>query len=498
MKKKYNSQITMVLYVLIIAFVAICATRKVLPNDIFFTIPCGQNILDNGFSTADTLTYHTGLNFIDVRWVFDVIMTIIHNAFSWDGIYISTIVFSILLFESIFVTLNKLYKKSNISFIITLISAIFIHVYIVPRAQILSALIFVWEYYCIIQLLRSNKKRYYISLILLAIAIVNVHATLYPIFLLLFLPYITEFIISKLNISNKFKKITFDNSKYYKNLIILFFIILLMGFVSPYSGTAYTVMFKTMSGKTNRTINEMQLLFGTILLYMWFSYILIFSVLGAFKTHLKASNIFLIAGLSIMAIYANRGFLIFVIITNFPLCEILVSCYNSRYYFIFKEKIPKLDFILKFIYCLICLTILVKSLLYLYDNIFEYEYISDIYEPVYATEYLLNEINLDDYVLYNEFNYGSYLEYKGIKAFMDSRAEVFEKPYNDVEIMYDSNKMEFAQDYEELKPYIEKYHFNLFLVNKDFNLFNILMDNTEHSELLHLDDNFAIFKLVEK
>ncbi len=127
-----------------------------------------------------------------------------------------------------------------------------------------------------------------------------------------------------------------------------------------------------------------------------------------------------------------------------------------------------------------------------------YEYISDTYEPIYATEYLLNEINLDDYVLYNGFNYGSYLEYKGIKAFMDSRAEVFEKPYNDVEIMYDSNKMEFAQDYEELKPYIEKYHFNLFLVNKDFNLFNILMDNTEHSELLHLDDNFAIFKLVEK
>jgi hypothetical protein len=47
MKKKYKSQITMVLYVLIIAFVATCTTRKVLPNDIFFTIPCGQNIYHN-------------------------------------------------------------------------------------------------------------------------------------------------------------------------------------------------------------------------------------------------------------------------------------------------------------------------------------------------------------------------------------------------------------------------------------------------------------------
>ena len=27
---------------------------------------------------------------------------------------------------------------------------------------------------------------------------------------------------------------------------------------------------------------------------------------------------------------------------------------------------------------------------------------------------------------------------------------------------------------------------------------SLLMDNTEHSELLHLDDNFAIFKLIEE
>ncbi len=498
MKKKSNSQITMVIYLLIIVFVAICTTRKYFPNDIFFTIPCGQNILDNGFSTTETLTYHTGLTYIDVRWLFDVIMTIIHNSFGLDGIYISTIVFSILLFESIFVLLNKLYKKPNISFIITLISTILIHDYIVPRAQILSALIFVWEYYSIIQLLRTNKKRYYLLIILLAIAIVNIHATLYPIFLLLFLPYIAEFIISKLKLSKKFKKITFENSKYYKNLIILFFIVLLMGFISPYPGAAYIVLFKTMAGKTNKSINEMKLLFGTTFLYMWFSYILIFSVLGAFKTHIKASNLFLITGLSIMTIYANRGTLIFIIISNFPLCETLVSCYNSRYYFIFKERIPKLDFILIFIYSLICLSISVKSLIYLYENIFMYEYISDTYEPIYATEYLLNEINLDDYVLYNGFNYGSYLEYKGIKAFMDSRAEVFEKPYNDVEIMYDNIKMESSKNYDVLKPYIDKYNFNLFLVCKEFKIYNVLLDNPEHFELLYLDDNFAILKLVDE
>ena len=498
MEKKRNRQSISILYYFFVALIAICTTRKLLPNDIFFTIPCGQNILDNGFSTVETLTYHQGLTFIDVRWLFDVTYTMIHNIFGFNGVYIMTIIFSIMLFESIFILLNKLYKKPKISFLITLISNIYIHIYIVPRAQIVSALIFVWEYYSIIQLLNTNKKRYYISLIVLAIVLVNVHATLFPIYLLLFLPFIAEFIISKLRISNKFMKITFDNSRYYKNLIALFMIVLLAGFVSPYPGTAYTVMFKTMSGKTNRYIGEMQLLLGSML-YMWLIYISIFCILGNFKTHIKASNLFVIIGLSMMALYANRGFLIFVIITNYPLCELLVSCYNSRYYFIFKEKIPKLDLILKIIYYfIICMALLTHSLLLLYNNIFNYKYISTETEPVFATQYLLEEINLDDYVLYNGFNYGSYLEYFEIKSFMDSRAEVFERPYNDVDIMYDNSQMEKARSYEELQPYIEKYNFDLFLVNNEFTIYHTMMDNPEHFELLHLDDYFAIFKLVDE
>ena len=144
------------------------------------------------------------------------------------------------------------------------------------------------------------------------------------------------------------------------------------------------------------------------------------------------------------------------------------------------------------------MALLTHSLLLLYNNIFNYKYISTETEPVFATQYLLEEINLDDYVLYNGFNYGSYLEYFEIKSFMDSRAEVFERPYNDVDIMYDNSQMEKARSYEELQPYIEKYNFDLFLVNNEFTIYHTMMDNPEHFELLHLDDYFAIFKLVDE
>jgi hypothetical protein len=64
--------------------------------------------------------------------------------------------------------------------------------------------------------------------------------------------------------------------------------------------------------------------------------------------------------------------------------------------------------------------------------------------------------------------------------------------------MYDSNQMDNSKNYKALKPYIDKYNFNLFLVCKEFKIFNVLLDNPEHFELLYLDDNFAILKLVEE
>lgn len=49
--------------------------NKEFPNDTFFTIAIGENILENGIQTEEKLVWHEGLEFTNPRWLFDIVIT---------------------------------------------------------------------------------------------------------------------------------------------------------------------------------------------------------------------------------------------------------------------------------------------------------------------------------------------------------------------------------------------------------------------------------------
>ena len=62
-------------------------------------------------------------------------------------------------------------------------------------------------------------------------------------------------------------------------------------------------------------------------------------------------------------------------------------------------------------------------------------YIDEKTYPVEMSEFILqyfndNNININDVRLYNEYNYGSYLLYKNIPVFIDSRADLYAPEFN--------------------------------------------------------------------
>ena len=52
-------------------------------------------------------------------------------------------------------------------------------------------------------------------------------------------------------------------------------------------------------------------------------------------------------------------------------------------------------------------------------------YIDESTYPVQACDYILNNIDLGQARFYNEYNYGSYMLYRGIPVFIDSRADLY-------------------------------------------------------------------------
>ena len=60
----------------------------------------------------------------------------------------------------------------------------------------------------------------------------------------------------------------------------------------------------------------------------------------------------------------------------------------------------------------------------------EDSYVDSRTYPVAASEWILNNLDVKNIKLYNEYNYGSYLLFKGIPVFIDSRADLYAPEFN--------------------------------------------------------------------
>ena len=70
------------------------------------------------------------------------------------------------------------------------------------RAQVITYICLILEILFIEQFIQKGKKRYIVALALNAILLANCHAALFPMYFVVFLPYIAEYLISFINKKN--------------------------------------------------------------------------------------------------------------------------------------------------------------------------------------------------------------------------------------------------------------------------------------------------------
>ncbi len=68
--------------------------------------------------------------------------------------------------------------------------------YIAARAQLVTFILFIWTIYFIEKFIETGKIKYAIPLILMPIAIANLHVAVWPFYFGLYLPYIGEYILA--------------------------------------------------------------------------------------------------------------------------------------------------------------------------------------------------------------------------------------------------------------------------------------------------------------
>ena len=174
-----------------------------------------------------------------------------------------------------------------------------------------------------------------------------------------------------------------------------------------------------------------------------FCFLLSFIVFIAFpKTKINLADLFMISGLFLMSLVARRSIAYLVFIGIIPLTRLIIDfigdykckLLDEGYRGFMSYKSAK---VFVFVFTIIIFGTAIFFNFSRNNLVDEYTY------PIKACDYLLENVNTENMRLFNDFNYGSYIEFRGIPAFIDSRSEVYTKEYNDTNILEDTINISF-------------------------------------------------------
>ncbi len=548
--------------IILIVIFAFSITPRQLQNDIFYTIKIGDLIQKNGIDGIDHFSWHEGLPYTYPHWLYDVGMSFLYNLGGFNAIYISTCVFSCVLGICIYLINSKITKNELIAFAVTIAVLYLIKGYITARAQLVTFILFILLVYNIERFIENKKVINAFALLLIQTLIANLHVAVWPFSFVLYLPYVVEYIIAELqdivlykkieikflklkaknlnkkidskrrNLKDKYVrklqnatkqllakqeiaekirinrnqkqgkeyKIIIKKNKNVKLLVLIMIIAILTGFLTPLGKTPFTYTYLTFKGTTTKNINEHLPLTLANNIPMFCTLIVILALITFTKVKIRLSDLFMLGGLCFLMFWTRRQQSLFVLIGSIAFSRIAKQFLkeNMRYTIDDWEK----KFLNKFTVFILIAGMLAWSL-HLYAKIKDDKFVNEKIYPVEAAEWIKQNLDLKNIKLFNEYNYGSYLLFKDIPVFIDSRADLYAPEFNtSTGTSKDGNDifMDFINSSNISTYYgdiFEKYEITHVILYKDSKMAMLIRKtDSEKFNEIYSDKNFVIYEVV--
>ena len=296
MQKKID--ITKNLYFYIAAFLGImiifCAVNLNPNNDMWWMISTGRYIVENReIPTINPFTIHDGYEIIVQQWLTAVFNYEVYSHFGNIGFLATAILMSIFSLFLCYQYISLFTNDINIKIFLISVAAFVFSAFAATRPTIFTIPLILFE---LINLEKWNgdkkKIRYLLPLIFLSVLEINIHAALWPLLLILTLPYIAP----GCALSFKYFVTELVNRK---RLIIADIFMLLCGFLNPNGVNAMLYLVK--SYKKTALMNSILELQKPAILGIWGILLIVQIVflvlyLREYGTNSDFSKVFLAAG----------------------------------------------------------------------------------------------------------------------------------------------------------------------------------------------------------
>lgn len=469
---------------LIIPFIAFCLANRGADNDIWFLLNNGRYVLNHGIPHVEPFTIHQGLHYVMQQWLSSIIFYSIYNTFGKNGILILMIIIFCLITIIYYKLCYLISNNKKISVLIVTIVLVLSNSFIITRPQVFTYIILLLETYFLELYIKKNNCKYLIPLPILSLLLINLHCSMWFLQFVFLLP----FIINGINIKGiTIKKINI------KPILITAIIMFLVGFINPYGIEAITFIFKSYGiEEINKNIIEMKP--ATIDFYFWkyclFAIFILIIILNSNKKNkLDIRFILFIIGTFYLASIHTKCIIYFVLWFGYAFANINIKINIKNKYLNRIINATMLSIAISLIIIFVPTTnLLIKN----------YEIRNIDMEPI--VKYISKNYDKNKVILYTDFGNGGYVEYYGLKTYLDPRAEVFVKKFNKKEdIFAESRKLFKYEDGFDFDGFVKKYNFTHVIVGRSNGLYTILEKNNNYvlEYASYFDDSkeLALYKL---
>lgn len=555
-KTKIKFHVLAIFCILIFCF---ALTPVTFQNDTYYSITIGKHIIETGnIDMQDPFSWHEDLPYTYPHWGYDVATYLVYQLGETVGIgglaaiYIATILLAMTLGVLIYYILNKLCKNPLVSFFIAMVIMYLLKDFITARAQLVTYILFALTILFIEQFIQTKKKRYAVYLVIIPILLANLHCAVWPFYFVLYLPYIAEYILAltcdtkiyywfaikrnKTKLKRLVKKgekdviekqeaklaqleldkekseentkkrrqkpykVIFEKKPTVKWLIIIMIICVFTGLLTPLGEVPYTYLVKTMQGNTTQNISEHQPLILINNRAMLITFIVYILLLIFTDTKASLSDFFMIGGLTILSLMSRRQTALFAIMGGFIFAKLIAALIEKYDKNGTKAVVEFATTILGRIFTVL-IVILLSILLYRGKE--RDHFVNERSYPVQASDFILENLDINNIRLFNEYNYGSYLLYRGIPVFIDSRADLYAPEFNGTkneegkwegrDIFSDYINVSNISTYYEEK--MVKYDITHVIIGKNTKLNMFLSRDDKYIEL-YSDDYFVVYERI--
>jgi len=465
-KNKFKINIKFLYLLYFIPFILYFTTIVSMGVDIWYMLAEAKYIVNNGFPYTDILTFHEGFKLVIQQWLSTLIFYGIHKLIGEKGL----ILFSFLIFILIEFFLYKLCNlisnnKKTLSILISgIISILLVFFnYLDVRPQLFTFLILIIWIYILEKYNKTNNKKVLFILPLLSILQINLHAAYWWFLFVYSLPFLAEYLYQIVIEKNKKQKSKFTT------ILIFITISFFCGFINPYGIDSMIYLFNGTNSYVNEFIGEMipPKIFSkmgiAIVLILFINYIIGIKYYAKHK-ELKISYLLLLFGSLIISFHAYKSSVFILIFGTYYWAYYLR---NIKFKHIIDTKSIKISIIV------IIIPIAVTLIGY-FTNHIVYGYSASIVTGKDIYSYIVDYNDNHETKVYGSYKIGGYLEYLGIKPYIDTRAEFFLKSHN-----------------KKRNVFVEHYDLQHYLLDADvfintYNFTHLIVDDSD--VLFHYDD----------